>query len=486
MEWIIVGAYSISLFYVFLFSMGQLHLTWVYVKSRKKKKEVSCFHDNFSPLVTVQLPIYNEKYVVERLLDAVSKFDYPKEKLEIQVLDDSTDETTAIVLKKIESLRHLGLDIKLIHREDRSGFKAGALDAGCRLAKGELIAIFDADFLPPSDFIKKTIPYFESNEIGVVQTRWGHINKHYSILTELQAFGLDAHFSIEQSARNESNSFINFNGTCGVWRKQCIGDAGGWNFDTLTEDLDLSYRAQLKGWKFKYLEDVETPGELPVIMNAIKSQQYRWNKGGAETARKNFRKVLFSDMSWVNKTHAFFHLFNSSVFVCLLVASILSVPMLYIKNQHPEIEWIFDLGIFFILGFFSITLFYWVSTKRFYGTKPAKFFLSLYPRFLMVSMGLSLHNGLAVLEGLMGRKTPFIRTPKFNVTLKGDSWKGNEYVKLKINALTLFEGALCLYFLFGIVAGIYLKDPGLIFFHVMLALGFGGVFYYSVKPAVNG
>lgn len=485
MEWIVVGLYSLSLFYVFLFSMGQLHLTWVYIRSRKKRTQEIEYHQSFTPTVTIQLPVFNEKYVVERLIDAVSKFDYPKDKMEIQVLDDSTDETTEIVLKKLESLRPLGLDIKLIHREDRKGFKAGALDEGCKLAKGEFIAIFDADFLPHADFIKKTIPYFKNEAIGVVQTRWGHINKDYSVLTQLQAFGLDAHFSIEQSARNASNSFINFNGTCGVWRKKCIADAGGWNFDTLTEDLDLSYRAQLNGWKFKYLEDVETPGELPVIMNAIKSQQYRWNKGGAETARKNFMNVILSKFSLLNKAHAFFHLFNSSVFVCLLIAAILSVPMLYIKYSHPEIAWIFNLGIVFILGFLSITLFYWVSTKRFYGPKPARSFVLLYPKFLMVSMGLSLHNGIAVMEGLLGRRTPFIRTPKFNVTLKGDSWKGNEYVRIKLNAVTVMEGVLCLYFLLGIAAGFYWDDLGLLFFHIMLMLGFGGVFYYSVKPVVH-
>ena len=486
MEWIIVSVYSFSLLYVFLFSIGQLHLTWVYLKSRKQKKEAPVFSSSFIPLVTIQLPIYNEKYVVDRLLDAVSKFDYPKDKFEIQVLDDSTDETTEIILKKLEALRPLGLDIKLIHREDRSGFKAGALAAGCKMAKGEFIAIFDADFLPNADFIKKTIPHFVQPEIGVVQTRWGHINKDYSLLTQLQAFGLDAHFSVEQSARNASHSFINFNGTCGVWRKTCIEDAGGWKFDTLTEDLDLSYRAQLKGWKFKYLEEVETPGELPVIMNAIKSQQYRWNKGGAETARKNFGKVFFSEIPWINKTHAFFHLFNSSVFVCLLLAALLSVPMLFIKSQHPAIGWIFDLGIIFILGFLSITLFYWVSSKRFQDPQSSKSFFTIYPKFLIVSMGLSLHNGIAVIEGLLGRKSPFIRTPKFNVSFKGDSWKGNDYVKVKLNAVTIMEGLLCLYFLFGIVVGFYLKDMGLLFFHVMLMLGFGGVFYYSVKPTVHG
>lgn len=480
-----VGVYSLSLLYIFLFSLGQLHLTWVYVKSKRRKEAEVVYDDSFTPYVTVQLPLFNEKYVVARLIDAVSKFDYPKDKLEIQVLDDSTDETTEIILKKIESLRPLGLDIKLIHREDRKGFKAGALGEGHKLAKGEFIAIFDADFLPHPDFIKKTIPYFKEKNTGVVQTRWGHINRDYSLLTQLQAFGLDAHFSIEQSARGASNSFINFNGTCGVWRKECMEDAGGWNFDTLTEDLDLSYRAQLKGWKFKYLEEVETPGELPILMNAIKSQQYRWNKGGAENARKNFKEVFFSNLPLLNKTHAFFHLFNSSVFVCLLIAAILSVPMLFIKSHHPRIEWVFNLGIVFIIGFLSITLFYWISTKRFYSLRPSKVFFSLYPRFLIVSMGLSLHNGIAVIEGLVGYRTPFIRTPKFNVTLKGDSWKGNDYVKIKLNAVTVMEGILCLYFLFGVAVGIYLKDMGLLFFHLMLMLGFGGIFYYSVKPTVN-
>lgn len=481
MEWIVIIAYSLSLLYIFLFSLGQLHLTWIYTRPRKQKDSDKIRND-FEPLVTVQLPIYNEKYVVERLLDAVSKFDYPKHKLEIQVLDDSTDETTEIILRKIESLRPLGLDIKLLHREERSGFKAGALDQGCKMAKGEFIAIFDADFLPHPSFLRDTIPYLQHAEVGVVQTRWGHINQNYSTLTQLQAFGLDAHFSIEQTARSVAGSFINFNGTCGVWRKTCIEDAGGWNFDTLTEDLDLSYRAQLKGWKFNYLEDVETPGELPVIMPAIKSQQYRWNKGGAETARKNLGSVFNSDLPLVNKMHAFFHLFNSSVFVCLLIASILSVPMLYIKHIHPAIEWVFDVGIVFILGFFSITLFYWVSTKRFYGVNAINSFLKLYPKFLIVSMGLSLHNGIAVVEGLLGKKTPFIRTPKFNVTLKGDSWKGNEYIKRTLSGVTILEGILCLYFLFGIATGLYLRDFGLLFFHVMLVLGFGGVFYYSVKP----
>jgi len=477
--------YSLSLLYIFLFSLGQLHLTWIYIQSQKKKKLIPAALRSF-PLVTVQLPIFNEKYVVERLLDAVSKFNYPKDCLEIQVLDDSTDETTNIIKRKISELQADGLNINLVHRADRRGYKAGALAHGLNLAKGEFIAIFDADFIPDPDFLIQTIPHFSDSNVGVVQTRWGHINKNYSILTRLQAFGLDAHFSIEQTARKAAGSFINFNGTCGVWRKQCIEDAGGWSADTLTEDLDLSYRAQLKGWEFKYREEIGTPGELPVIMPAIKSQQYRWNKGAAETARKNFGSVWRSALPFTNKVHAFFHLFNSSVFVFLLVASLLSIPMLFIKQQHPEVAWLFHLGIVFLIGFFSITFFYWIATKRFYKDSPGKTFLSLYPRFLIVSMGLSFHNGLAVLEGLIGRKTPFVRTPKFNVTDNKESWLGNSYIRSRLTGGAIMEGLLCLYFIFGIVAGVWLRDGGLIFFHLMLVLGFGSVFYFSIKTSFHG
>ena len=463
--------------------MSQLHLTWIYLRTSKTKIDVPELTGY--PHVTIQLPLFNEKYVAERLLEAVAKIEYPKEKLEIQVLDDSTDETTTLLENKIRSLRHSGIDIVLIHRIDRVGFKAGALNDGFKKAKGEFIAIFDADFIPKSDFLLKTIPYFEDKGVGMVQTRWGHLNKNYSLLTQLQSFGLDAHFSIEQSARKAAGSFINFNGTCGVWRKTCIADAGGWSFDTLTEDLDLSYRAQLNGWEFKYMEDFSTPGELPVIMQAVKSQQYRWNKGAAETARKLFLNVLTSKLSLTTKIHAFFHLFNSSVFVSLFIAAFLSIPMLYVKRDHPEIDWVFHAGLIFLLGFLSISLFYWIATKRFYKASPGKKFAYLFPQFLMVSMGLSLHNGLAVMEGLLGKKSAFIRTPKFNVINKSDKWNGNTYIKPSLTVLTMLEGLLCLYFIFGIVAGIVMKENGMLFFHLLLSLGFGSVFYFSVKPIAN-
>ncbi len=481
MEWIIITAYGLSLLFIFMFSISQLHLTWHYLTSKKKQNTPSSDLMEL-PLVVVQLPVYNEKYVMERLIDKVCELDYPKDKLEIQILDDSTDETADIIKAKIKSYEGTGVNIQYITRPDRKGYKAGALQYGMERTKGEFIAVFDADFLPEKDFLLKTIPDFQDDNIGVVQTRWGHVNQDYSLLTKMQAFGLDAHFTIEQTGRNHAGSFINFNGTAGIWRKSCIIDAGGWSADTLTEDLDLSYRAQMKGWKFKYMEDVVAPAELPVIMPAIKSQQYRWNKGGAETAKKHFWNVLKSNMTLTQKMHAFFHLFNSSVFLSLLLASILSIPMLYIKDSKPELELLFDVGSIFLFGFFSIALFYWIAAKTVQPDNYKSYFFKRFPLFLTFSMGLSLHNAIAVAEGLLGFESPFIRTPKFNILKKGDSWKSNEYIKAKLTFQTLLEGLLCAYFIFGIVSGFQLEDYGLMFFHVMLALGFGTIFFHSLKP----
>jgi cellulose synthase/poly-beta-1,6-N-acetylglucosamine synthase-like glycosyltransferase len=488
-EWIIISIYGLSLLFIFFFSLGQLHLTYHYIKSKNKRKgralKTPAMKGNY-PKVCVQLPIYNEKYVVNRLVDAVCNLDYPMDKLEIQLLDDSSDETTAMLQAKVDHWSELGKNIQLIRRPKRVDFKAGALQYGMKLTDAEFIAIFDADFLPQPHFLKATIPYFQNNKIGVVQTRWGHVNKNYSLLTRLQAFGLDAHFTIEQVGRNTAGSFINFNGTGGVWRKKTIEDAGGWSADTLTEDLDLSYRSQLKGWEFLYREDVESPAELPIIMPAIKSQQFRWNKGGAETARKNFLKVLRAPIGLANKLHAFFHLFNSSIFIAILITALLSVPMLWIKSIHPELALLFQVGSIFLLGFFSIAIFYWVANKHLMkGKKHGKYFFKTFPLFITVSMGLSLHNALAVAEGLLGFKSAFIRTPKFNISDKNKSWKDNQYVKLQFSWLSIFEIILAIYFAFAIFLGIQLGDYGLIIFHLMLMLGFLMVFYHSVKPQLK-
>jgi cellulose synthase/poly-beta-1,6-N-acetylglucosamine synthase-like glycosyltransferase len=483
MEIILIIIYGLALSFIFLYSIVQVNLVINYLRNSKKREEHYVIDENNLPFVTVQLPLYNELYVVERLIDSIVKFDYPKDKFEIQILDDSTDETVNIVAKKVEEYKALGFNIYQHQRKIRTGYKAGALKEGLEITKGEFIAIFDADFLPKKEFLKKTIPYFKDENIGVVQTKWEHLNKNYSLLTRLQAFGLDAHFTVEQTGRNVGNHFINFNGTAGIWRKSCIEDAGGWEADTLTEDLDLSYRAQLKGWKFKYLEKLGSPAELPAAMNALKNQQFRWTKGAAECTKKNLLRVLKNrDLPFNTKLHALFHLMNSSIFICIVLLSVLSIPMLMIKNNFVEYSLLFKIGSFFILSVVFLGIYYFVSLSSDYKNKfKALFhFIFLFPLFLSVSMGLSLHNALAVIEGYIGKKTPFIRTPKFNIIENGDVWKKNKYLVSSVSFLTIFEFLLTIYFFFGILSAFYYDDFGLIPFHIMLFLGFGYVTFYSL------
>ena len=329
MEVLVIVIYGIALLFIFSYSLIQLQLVFNYKKySRSTETESFNFKENEWPKVTVQLPLYNEKYVAERLIEKIVQLDYPANFLEIQVLDDSTDQTFKIVAKKVAEI------------------SKRALAEGLKTAKGEFIAIFDADFLPKHDFLKRIIPKFKNQSVGMIQSRWEHLNQNYSLLTKLQAFGLDAHFSVEQGGRNIGNHFINFNGTAGIWRKETIYDAGGWQSDTLTEDLDLSYRAQLKGWKFLFLESVGAPAELPAAMNALKTQQFRWNKGAAECVRKNLWSVLkASDLKFSTKINAIFHLMNSAVFICIVVLALLSIPMLYIKENQIEYKWLFNLAV---------------------------------------------------------------------------------------------------------------------------------------------
>ena len=332
--------------YVMAFSLVQLHLAILY--RRQKRHPMELLHDMSQdwpekPFVTIQLPVFNERYVIERLMDAVAAFQWPRSKMEVQVLDDSDDETLDIIARKTDELSKKGIDVSHIRRTGRAGYKAGALANGLQMARGAFIAIFDADFLPKPDFLLETVPYFKGPQTGMVQTKWGHLNRYYSLLTRLQAFGLDGHFSVEQSGRSSAGSFINFNGTAGIWRKSCILDAGGWQDDTIAEDLDLSYRAQMKGWKFKYIEHIHAPAELPVVMSAVKTQQFRWNKGGAESARKNLLKVMKSGLGFENKLHAFFHLTNSTNFLFILIASVVSIPLLFTKSNHPDLKILFDI-----------------------------------------------------------------------------------------------------------------------------------------------
>lgn len=483
MGYFLLALYGLCLLGMLVYSLGQLHLAWYYRKA-KKEKPVSIPELQQWPMVTIQLPVFNEKYVIERLIKKVAEIDYPSDKLEIQVLDDSTDETTALAEKTILEVKKANpnASIELVRRPERTGFKAGALAYGLAISKGEFLAIFDADFLPEKDFLRNTIPhFFRSEKVGVVQTRWGHLNKSYSWLTRLQAFGLDAHFSIEQKGRKQAGSFINFNGTAGVWRKSCIETSGGWQPDTLTEDLDLSYRAQLKGWEFTYLEEVVAPAELPVLMPAIKSQQYRWNKGAAESARKHLGDVFRSSFSMTKKLHATLHLLNSSIFILLLATALLSFPVVILKQTRSELEWIINLGSLFLVGFFSVGAFYWYSVKYSQELHKKRYFLLHFPLFLIVSMGMSFHNAWAVAEGWLGFKTPFIRTPKFNIVEKEGSSKGNAYMRFSVSWMNLFEILLCLYFATGVAYGIWVQDGGMLIFHAMLSIGFGWVCWESVK-----
>jgi len=494
LESIIITIYTIALLLILMYALAQLNLLFNYLSAKRKTDKSVKFdlsNPDEIPYVTIQLPVYNEMYVMQRLLDNIAEIDYPKDKLEIQVLDDSTDETIETTRAQVEALKATGLDIKHITRTNRVGFKAGALKEGLEIAKGEFIAIFDSDFLPKKDWLKQTVPYFKDSEIGVVQTRWGHINRNYSILTKIQAFALDAHFTLEQVGRNSKGHFINFNGTAGLWRKACILDAGNWEGDTLTEDLDLSYRAQLKNWKFKYLEDVETPAELPVVISAARSQQFRWNKGGAENFKKMKWRVLKSkNISTKTKIHGLLHLLNSTMFLNILLVAILSIPMLYIKNEYAHLKTYFIVMSFFVISTLIFFICYWVMYKNIYGGGVKNFvnYIAMFFVFFSIAMGFSLHNTIAVIEGHIGKKSEFVRTPKFNISKFKDNLKTNQYIKKTVSINVIFEGLLMAYFGFGMysafIVGNQGGDFGLFPFHLMLFLGFGFVFIKSLVSKV--
>lgn len=481
---IILGIYGACLILIFYYSCVQMSLAVAYVRNRKKRKaeQIPTYNEATTPKVTVQLPMFNEMYVAERIIETVAEFDYPSDRFQIQVLDDSTDETKDIIAAKVAEVSARGINIQHIHRVDRTGYKAGALDAAMDRVEGEFIAIFDADFVPDKDFLKRTMPYFIEG-IGVVQTRWGHLNKTYSLLTELQAFGLNGHFAIEQGGRNVSEHFINFNGTAGVWRKMCIEDAGGWEHDTITEDLDLSYRAQMKGWKFKYLEDVESPAELPITMSALKSQQHRWMKGGAEVFVKMWKSLVkYPGLKFSDRLHGLAHLFNSSVFVFILILSLLSLCVLHIKDSFSDLNFLIQFGSFFISSTIFLAFYYWNA----YRDKKGNFFGDLFRfigrfvQFLTVSMALSLSNAVAVIEGYLGIKSSFVRTPKFNVAKK-DEFKGNKYDKKSLSIINIAEGFLMILFGFTAINRTIYGDLGMVPFHAMLAIGYGIIFFSTLK-----
>lgn len=511
---LVLGVYILALAYITIYCLMQFNLLYHYKRKRgaqptpplpvKKAEEelalttaatTTAGKNTFPPydttpetwpFVTVQLPIFNEMYVIERLIDSIAQFDYPRDRFEIHILDDSTDETVEITRKKVAEYKAKGFQIEQILRKERQGFKAGALRDAMPFARGEFIAIFDADFLPRPDFLKKTIPFFQDEQTGVVQTRWEHINESYSLITKLQAIQLNVHFTVEQAGRMRGDFLLQFNGTAGVWRRQTIEEAGGWEADTLTEDLDLSIRAQLKGWKIQYLEQIGSPAELPAEMNSLKSQQFRWMKGGAETARKMLPTVWRSDLSLRQKIQATSHLLSSSVFLFVFLTGVFSVPLLFLFGELMEIGVDSKYFAVFLIGLMSIIAVYYVANVEAIpqGDSFAKSFfkfLFLFPLFLALSMGLSLHNSVAVIQGFLGKQSPFVRTPKFNIKSLRDSFTRNKYVIRKLSWTTIFEGLLALYFTGAVIGGIYLENTMFIFFHLMLALGYGTIFYFSLR-----
>jgi cellulose synthase/poly-beta-1,6-N-acetylglucosamine synthase-like glycosyltransferase len=430
--------------------------------------------------VTVQLPLFNEKYVVKRLIEAVCALEHPRDRLEIQVLDDSIDETRATAKNLVTKLKQRGFNIEYINRESRTGFKAGALEAGLQVAKGEFLAIFDADFVPNPDFIKKTLPYFTDPKVGLVQARWGHINRDYSLLTRIQSMFLDGHFVIEHLARNRSGRFFNFNGTAGIWRKEAIIEAGGWQHDTLTEDLDLSYRAQLAGWNFIYSPAVVAPAELPVEINAYKSQQHRWAKGSVQTAKKLLPVIFKSALPLFVKIEASIHLISNLTYLCMTIPSILMPIVLHLLLRH-EWQWMIYIYFFvFSTATLSVMCFYAISQRE-CGINWKKQ-IPYVPVLMSLGIGLSINNAKAVLEALFNYATEFKRTPKYNIEDSLDQWRNKKY-RASISFQPFVEILFGTYFT---VASISLMKQGLfvsIPFLLLFQFGFMYIGFMSFAQA---
>jgi cellulose synthase/poly-beta-1,6-N-acetylglucosamine synthase-like glycosyltransferase len=463
--WSVLTLYFGSLGVMTLYGFHRWYLVWLYLRHRGRPAEPAGRFDEL-PRVTVQLPLYNEMYVVERLIDAVAGLDYPRDRLEIQVLDDSTDESVEVARRVVARYREQGFDIVHRHRTDRSGFKAGALEAGLREAKGELVAIFDADFVPQPGFLKALVHHFVDPKVGMVQARWGHLNRHHSALTRVQSMLLDGHFVIEHTARNRSGRFFNFNGTAGIWRRSCIEDAGGWQHDTLTEDLDLSYRAQMRGWKFVFLTDEVSPAELPVEMGAFKSQQHRWAKGSIQTARKLLPHLWRAKLPLGVKLEATAHLTANVGYLMMVVMALLVVPAVWLRATHsPWVIALVDLPLF-TGSTLSVVGFYFVAQREAMGSWRG--ILRWVPFLMAIGIGLSINNARAVLEALAGKVSPFHRTPKYNLGA-GEAISSRRY-RVTINADTWIELALAVWFLIGTTAiigtGTWAAVPFLLLFEV--------------------
>ncbi len=461
-----LALYFAVLLFLAVYGLHRYLMLYLYYKHRRRAPRVVGRFETL-PKVTVQLPIFNEMYVVERLIDAVARLDYPRHLLEIQVLDDSTDETAEIAGRRPWTIETKALNIHHLHRKDRIGYKAGALAEGLKSARGEFIAMFDADFVPKWDFLQKTIHHFVQPSVGMVQVRWGHINRDYSLLTRVQSVLFDGHFVLEHGARNRSGRFFNFNGTAGIWRRQAIEESGGWQHDTLTEDLDLSYRAQLRGWRFVFLPEVVSPAEVPVEMNAFKNQQYRWAKGSIQTARKLLPRILASPLPLAVKVEATFHLTANIAYPLMVVLSVLMFPSMLIRYNMGKYEMLLVDIPLFLSATASIASFYVVSQREIYADWKQK--ILFVPFVMSLGIGLSINNACAVIGALTRSDVHFVRTPKLGIESSSDRWRLKRY-RGHVGYLPLVEIGFGLYLgaaaLYATMHQIFAILPFLVLFQV--------------------
>jgi cellulose synthase/poly-beta-1,6-N-acetylglucosamine synthase-like glycosyltransferase len=472
----VLALYYLVLGLLALFGVHRLILVALYYRTRRAAPPAPPLPAEW-PRVTVQLPLFNELYVASRLIAAVARLDYPRDRLEIQVLDDSTDETRAIIARQVRRLAAAGIDIRHLHRGDRKGFKAGALAAGLTGATGELIAVFDADFVPPPDFLRRTVPHFHDPRLGMVQARWEHLNRSYNLLTRIQAIFLDGHFLIEHAARHRSGCFFNFNGTAGVWRRRAIEDAGGWQHDTVTEDLDLSYRAQLQGWRFLFLPEVTVPAELPAEVNGFKRQQARWAKGSLQTARKLLGRILAAPLPGRIKLEAAIHLTNNASYPLMVVLSALLFPAMLLRREGGLAAVVLVDAPLFVTATGSVLLFYLVSQaaagRRWWRE------LAVLPPLMAAGIGLAISNGRAVVSGCVARGGVFERTPKFRIEGRGGSWRGKRY-RTPAGSALLLEGAFAAWFLAAFAAACRLEMWLSLPFLYLFLQGYAAMFAWGV------
>lgn len=485
---IVLFLFAIAVLLITVYTFGEFHLGYI-ISTKKRRQDrlpkLPDFKFEDLPPVTVQLPMYNERYVAEAVIDSSAKLEYPKGKLEIQVIDDSTDDTIQIVDQRIAYWQEKGIDIKAVRRTNRRGYKAGALADATPFSTGDFLAVFDADFRPNSDFLLRSIPFFQDERVGIVQGRWGHVNREYSMLTKSQALFLDMFFMIEQTARSIAGFFLRFNGSGGVWRKKTIEDAGGWSDDTLSEDLDLAFRSQLKDWKVIYDDTLEVPAEVPVNLLDFKAQQYRWSKGKAQVIKKLSGKLWRKEMPFINKLHVFFDLYNIFVIPALVIIAFISIPIMFMLMETDEYNKYLAWGTIGLLNIFLPPWFGWIVLKRYHKTfwkTYIELLKAIFPlAFLM--LGITFTQLVSIFDAYLTNNKVFHRTSKYNIVGKEGSLKNKIYAPRKISPITWIEALLVIYYGWGIYLGIVNQTYGFLHFHIILVISFTYTFINSLKRA---